>query len=137
LILKIAIKACLEVIFEDFVKKTNISKLSKNHLSLLSETLVNWKGLFPKFVTNETDQQNLIAVIEDLCIQFPQLADGFHLIIQYLNSDKIDALSDGVLKRWYEDEVSQYPTSEEGMKEISESAHQDFREKMKKYIDQL
>ncbi len=95
---------------------------------------MNWKRIFPRFVTNETEQINFLAVLEDTCIHIPEFIDVFHVIVQYLNSDDFNVIQDEVLKNWAESDNSSYPTYEDTI-DISDEYHKLFVEKMKKYLD--
>lgn len=125
------------MIFQDFIEK-NIGSgtFEKSHIGPLKEMLFTWKGIFGRFVPNENEQLYFISVLEDLCIEYPKFIDVFHVIIQLLNSDEFNLLPDEIIVKWAEKETSEYPTSE-GYKEIHEVYHKSFKEKMKKFLDQL
>jgi hypothetical protein len=81
-------------------------------------------------------QVRLLALIEDICIDFNMFYNFFHIFVQILNSEDIEILSDDVIRQWGRSDSSSYPTSE-GEKEIDESHHKSFIQKCKKFIDSL
>jgi hypothetical protein len=128
------LKAALFSVFKTF---TDNAKKSSNPINIVEEIkilLSNWRGLFSRFVPNEKVQLQAIAVIEEICIEIPDLTDAFHVIIMIMNSE-LNAIGDEILKNWAEAEESVYSTSEED-KVIPEEFHKKFVEKMKKYIEQ-
>jgi hypothetical protein len=133
-ILNIAIKVCLSTLFKDFSEKIlNGSSFQRIHIPKLENLLQDWKRLFPRFVPDETEQLNLLAVLEEVCIENSLFIDVFHVIVQYLNSDDFSVLSDSVIKEWAQNENSSYPKMDEVIY-ISDDFHRQFVEKMKKYI---
>jgi hypothetical protein len=131
-------KASLLVIFREFSDKNlqGSKKFEKTHINNLIQMLKDWKGLFNRFIPNEEEQINFIAVLETLCIEQPEFADVFHIIIQYLNSEEFAVINDSVIKRWSSLTESQYPTSE-NIVEVPNDSHRLFVDKMKKFIEQL
>jgi hypothetical protein len=124
-------------ILKDFVNKNlGTSNFQKQHIAILSYYLEKWKGLYTRFVPNSEEQQNFIAVLEDVCIENPKAIEFFHVVIQLLNSEKFSVLEDEVIKNWGNCKTSEYPTCE-GEKSISEEYHKLFVDKMKKFLDQL
>ncbi len=125
----------MATIFQDFKEKTlKNGSFQRSHIPLLETVLLNWKRIFPRFVPDESEQHNFLAVLEDVCVQIPEFIDVFHVIVQYLNSDDFSVLSDDVIREWAESEDSSYPKSDEIIN-ISDEFHKLFREKMKKYLD--
>jgi hypothetical protein len=102
----------------------------------LQELLIDWNSLFKKIIQTPDMQIRLIALIEYICIEHNVFFNFFHIILQILNSEDIDVLSDGVIKQWARSETSSYPTHE-GEKVIDESHHRAFILKCKKFIDSL
>ncbi len=126
---------CLSTIFKDFKDKNlNNCSFQRTHIPLLENCLVNWKRIFPRFVPDEAEQVNLLAVLEDVCIQIPEFIDVFHVLVQFLNSDDFNVLSDEVIKEWAESDDSSYPKMDEIIN-IPDEYHKLFVEKMKKYLD--
>ncbi len=111
----------------------NGSSFQRIHIPKLENLLHDWKRLFPRFVPDENEQMNLLAVLEEVCIENSAFIDVFHVIVQYLNSDEFSVLSDTVIKQWVQNENSSYPKMDEIIY-ISEDIHKQFVEKMKKYI---
>lgn len=134
----LALKATLSIIFKDFENKSlvNASRFEKAHIGNLIQLLRNWKGLFSRFVTNENQQLEFIAVLEDLCLESSKFIDVFHIIIQYLNSDEFNVINDVILKKWSKIEESTYPKSNE-VRVVPQEYHKLFLEKMKKFLEQI
>lgn len=131
----LAIKVCLSTIFQDFKDKNlKNGSFQRSHIPLLESCLVNWRRIFPRFVPDETEQVNLLAVLEDVCIQIPEFIDVFHVLVQFLNSDDFNVLSDEVIKEWAGSDDSSYPKMDEIIN-IPDEYHKLFVEKMKKYLD--
>ena len=98
--------------------------------------LNNWKGIFSRFVPNESEKLKFLSVLEDLCIENTPFIDVFHVIVQLLNSDDFSVLPDEIIKSWATDPTSSYPSSEED-KVIPDEYHKLFVEKMRKFLDQI
>lgn len=103
---------------------------------MIKELLLNWKPLFTRFVPNEEEELDFIAVLEDLCIHHFQFNEVFHVVLQLLNSEDINAICDDSIKKWSVLEKSKFSTSE-GNKIIPQEHHLLFLDKMKKFIEQL
>ncbi len=98
-------------------------------------TLKNWNPLFQRIVPSDKEKLELIAVIEDLCIENEKLKDAFHIIIQYLNSE-LKVIDDQNLISWSQANGSSYILME-GYYEIEQNSHKKFVEKLSKYISQI
>lgn len=98
-------------------------------------TIQNWDPLLQRLIPSEKEELELIAVIEDLCIEFEKLKDAFHIIIQYLNSE-LKVIDDKTLINWSQASVSSYVLME-GYHEIEALQHKIFVEKLEKYINHL
>ena len=126
------IKTCLTPIFIHFLNGENFNH---NHIKKLEELLLNWKNLFKRFVSTENDMIDLISVIEKLCIDINEIKEAFHIIIQIMNSDEIDFISDEAIFKWRDNKESFYPTHESKVI-IPENIHQENLQKMEKYIEE-
>lgn len=113
----------------------NSEKIGRAHIQNLLKTLENWAPLFQRIVPSEKEKLELIAVIEDLCIENEKLKDAFHIIMQYLNSE-LKVIDDQTLIDWSKNSSSSYVLLE-GYHEIDSIAHKKFVEKLEKYISQL
>jgi len=133
----IASISSLHPIFSDFNRRNlgNSDKIGRSHVQSLLKTLENWNPLLQRIVPSEKEKLELIAVIEDLCIQIEKLKDAFHIIIQYLNSE-LKVIDDKNLIDWSHASVSGYVLME-GYHEIDFPQHKKFVEKLEKYINQL
>ena len=78
---------------------------------------------------------DLISVIEKLCIDINEIKEAFHIIIQIMNSDEIDFISDEAIFKWRDNKESFYPTHESKVI-IPENIHQENLQKMEKYIEE-
>jgi len=127
----------LSPIFNDFIDRYLCSseKIGRSHIQYLLKTLENWDPFFQRIVPSEKEKLQLIAVIEDLCIEHDKLRDAFHIIIQYLNSE-LKVIDDKTLISWSTIPVSSYVLME-GYNEIEASQHKKFVEKLEKFINQL
>jgi hypothetical protein len=81
-------------------------------------------------------QIRLIALMEDICIEFNVFYNFFHIFIQILNSEDLEVISDDIIKQWGRSESSSYSTSE-GERDIDEGHHRIFIQKCKRFIDSL
>lgn len=133
----LATKMCFSIIFKDFSDKIiKNESFGRHHIADLEALFRKWKGIFTRFVPNENEQLLFISVLEDLCIENPKFIDVFHVIVQILNKDEFSVLSDDVIERWADRDTSEYPTVDGG-KEIPAEYHKSFKEKMKKFLEQL
>lgn len=132
-----ASKSSLGPIFTDFVTKhlNNAEKIGRLHVQSLMKTLENWGPLLSRITPGEKEKLELIAVIEELCIDNEKLKDAFHIIIQYLNSE-LKVIDDKNLIDWSTATGSSYVLME-GYYEIEETQHKKFVDKLEKYIKQL
>ena len=126
------IKTCLNPIFNHFLNGENFNH---THIKKLQELLNNWKNLFKRFVSTENDMIDLICVIEKLCIDISEIKEAFHIIIQIMNSEDCDFISDDAIFKWRDNKESSYPTSESKVV-IPDNIHQENLQKMKKYIEE-
>ncbi len=112
---------------------TDNTRLLINHLQKL---LLDWNALFKKIIQTPEMQIRLIALFEDICVDYNILFNFFHIFIQILNSEDIEVLSDEVIITWSKSQLSSYPTSE-GEKVIEDIHHKAFIQKSKKFLDSL
>ena len=106
------------------------------HVQPMDELIVKWKGLFTRFVVNEDIELQLISVLEDICIELPEIGESFHVIVQILNKEENLIVKDDSIKSWAVLDESKYKTSEEEII-IPNEYHRKFVEKMRKYIEQI
>ena len=67
-------------------------------------------------------------------LEINEISEAFHIIVQVLNVSDVNVIKDDAIKKWNENEVSEYPTSE-GKITIPEYVHKGYLEKMQKYIE--
>lgn len=125
------LKACLIPILTLFMKQESFNH---NHIEPLKNLLIDWKGLFTRMIPNPETQVNSISVLEEVCMEINEISEAFHIILQLLNSDELNVISDDAIKEWASNSESKYPT-DGGDVYISQSFHTKFNEKMKKYIN--
>ena len=85
------LKLCLETLISKFLNGINFT--SKD-VPKLTKLFIDWKALFKRFVTSKEVELHLISVIEQLCIDVKEISSAFHIIIQILNSEDCDIISD-------------------------------------------
>ena len=124
-------------IFNDFINRNlgNFEKIGRSHVQSLLNILQIWDPLLQRLIPSEKEKLELIAVIEDLCIELEKLKDAFHIIIQYFNSE-LKVIDDKTLVNWSQSSRSSYVLME-GYHEIDPAQHKKYVEKLEKYINQL
>ena len=125
------IKACLKPIITHFMKGESFTH---SHIEGIKNLFIEWMPLFKRLVPNEEVEVQLISVIEQLSLEINEISEAFHIIVQVLNVSDVNVIKDEAIKKWNENEVSEYPTSE-GKITIPDYVHKGYLEKMKKYIE--
>ena len=126
-------KICLSIIISKFL---NGEKFSKNHIKKITKLFKDWKPLFNRFVPNKDVELHLISVIEQLCIEIPEIASAFHILIQILNNDECDVIGDEAIISWNENNESFY-TELGGTVYIPLEKNKENKKKMAKYIETI
>jgi hypothetical protein len=111
------------------------AETSQKIVPKLQELFQEWSTLFKKLIQTSEQQLKLIALVEDLCIEFTGLYNFFHVIVQILCIN-LEVLTPQAIIEWSRVDISQYPTSE-GFKEVDSTYHGKFLMKSKKFVDGL
>ena len=123
-------KICLSIIITKFL---NGKKFSRQHIEKIGDLFKSWKNLFVRFVPNKDVELHLISVIEQLCIEIDEIKSAFHILIQVLNSEKCNVISDESIINWNKNEESYYDEIE-GKVYIPKDINKENKKKMEKYI---
>ena len=127
------LKITLSVLLKKFL---NGKKFTKNKVGELSNLLKDWKQLFDKFVLDKTIELNLMSVLEQLCIEIPEINSAFHILVQILNGEDCNVIENQTIFNWNDNDESYFETSE-GKVEIPKNINKSNKKKMEKYIDYL
>jgi hypothetical protein len=131
----------MSVILSDFIADNIDLFITLNQettpriITKLQDLFTDWSTLFKKLIQTPEMQLRLIALMEDICIEFEKLYNFFNIILQILKGD-IDVISDEVVIEWSTVESSKYPTCD-GEKVIDAAYHGRFVAKCKKFVDSL
>ena len=125
------LKICLSTIISKFL---NGEKFHKKHIAKITKLFQDWKPLLNRLIPNKDVELHLISVIEQLCIEIPEINSAFHILIQVLNSDECDVIGNKAILEWYKSNESYYAELE-GNVYISQDINKIHKEKMKKYIE--
>ena len=126
-------KICLSIIITKFL---NGEKFSKNHIKTITKLFKDWKPLFKRFVPNKDVELHLISVIEQLCIEIPEISSAFHILIQILNSEDCDVIGDDAIISWNGNSESFY-TELSGTVYIPLEKNEENKKKMAKFIETI
>ena len=124
-------KVCLFVLITKFLKG---EKFSKRHIKEMTKLFKEWKPLFERFVPNESEELQLISVIEQLCIEIEEISSAFHILIQILNSEECNAIGDEAILKWNRSSESYYEELE-GKVYIPKNVNEANKKKLQKYIE--
>ena len=128
------LKICLSVILKKFLDGNKFVK-NKHSYEELTKLFNKWKPLFEKFVPDENIELNLISVLEQICIEIPELNSNFYILAQILNN-KCNILKDKTIINWFENEEGNFETSQ-GLIIIPKDINQKNKKKMEKYVNEL
>ena len=126
-------KICLFIIITKFLKG---EKFSKNHIKTTTKLFKDWKSLFKRFVPNKEVELHLISVIEQLCIEIPEITSAFHILVQILNSEECDVIGDDAIIKWNGNNESFY-IELGGTVYIPKEKNEENKKKMAKYIETI
>ena len=126
------LKVCFIRIVLDFLKESNFKA---EHIQPFTQLLIEWNGLFKRFIPNFETQIEFISVIELLCNENEEIQKAFHIILQIFNSEEVNVISDEAIKKWYSNGKSEFNTSEMVI-QIPDEIYQENKRKMKTYIEE-
>jgi hypothetical protein len=126
------LKVCFIRIVLDFLKDSNFKA---EHIQPFTQLLIEWNGLFKRFIPNFETQIEFISVLELLCNENEEIQKAFHIILQIFNSEEVNVISDEAIKKWYNNNKSEFNTSEMII-QIPDEIYQENKKKMKTYIEE-
>ena len=126
------LKVCFIRIVLDFLKDSNFKA---EHIQPFTQLLIEWNGLFKRFIPNFETQIEFISVLELLCNENEEIQKAFHIILQIFNSEEVNVISDEAIKKWYNNNKSEFNTSEMVI-QIPDEIYQENKKKMKTYIEE-
>jgi translation initiation factor eIF-2B subunit epsilon len=135
------IKYAMGFILDDFLSENSTlfsvinAESTPKIIAKLQDLFQDWSTLFKKLIQTPEMQISLIALMEDLCVEYDRLYNFFNIILQILKGD-LEVLDDNVIVEWSKLEVSKYQTCD-GEKVVDSTYHSKFVAKCKKFVESL
>ena len=114
-------------IFDSYLNTLD-DEINEDNLAELNNTLIQWKDLLNKTITEKKDKEVLIIVLEKIADVRPELENFFKNIV--LNFKNMGILSDEDIEEWKKLENASYVASLDENIEIDSELHSKLKELM-------